>query len=733
MMTTNVRNMRSIVTASSAVLVALLAVVVMLSAVSGVSADKSTTTTYETTKYVDEYNSGYYGEEYKSGYYPKYKWWAPWTWKYSSNKYNDNKYDSGYDSGYSKYGSGYSKYDSKYGVGPYYGKQYEQDEHYPCDTFYPKPKWYSPFTWKYRKYAKFDYYSGPCEVKKEEHCLPFWGKDLPDDASEATWYTVTYASGGGGCHSTETQYFYAKSEAHGLTFTLTNYYYNNEKWVCAIDDISRKSAICTMAGHFGGSYSTPEKCILTFKTHQKGGKCIPHHMALDCGKPPYVETSKFSKIDYRDIPHKDIIQQDLEECNTCDKSTLLSLGGTKYTSCDPEPFENRTITLGRIGGDIRDVLSGDPTNVTITSFPCITTSSQSVDFDFGFSQFRNLAEVRFANWVTGPDGPTVFEDRTVFEFADFGGQSSLTSIYAPRLTGNPNLEVTISSNPVLAKVDLCALKEAGEIDILGNPELVDVKLSELTTLSASIRIHNNPNLTSVDLSALKEAGEIDIGDNPNLAKVDLSALKEAGEIDIFANFNLAKVDLSALKEAGEIDIIGNRELVNVKLSELTTVTSAFEIDNNDGLEQLSLPKLRTTNSLEIIFNENLVGISMPVLETSSNRFWVYLNPALQTLCAPNLVDGGSVCIGDEDGGSGFAGQPSLDAHLSSLVTGTFNGVFAFCYGSGTNPPPNQLNATTVCGVVPDGLFTTAGCSVTSKACKNPKNTKNTKKEKKNKP
>ena len=62
----------------------------------------------------------------------------------------------------------------------------------PSRTPKDKPKWYSPFTWKYRKYAKFDYYSGPCEVKKEEHCLPFWGKDLPDDASEATWYTVTY-------------------------------------------------------------------------------------------------------------------------------------------------------------------------------------------------------------------------------------------------------------------------------------------------------------------------------------------------------------------------------------------------------------------------------------------------------------------------------------------------------------------------------------------------------------
>lgn len=203
----------------------------------------------------------------------------------------------------------------------------------------------------------------------------------------------------------ETQYFYAKSEAHGLTFTFTNYYYNNEKWVCAIDDISRKSAICTMAGYFGGSYSTPEKCILTFKTHQKGGKCIPHHMKLDCGKPPYVETSKFSKIDYRDIPHKDIIQQDLEECNTCDKSTLLLLGGTKYTSCDPEPFEGKeTIFLFDIATDITENLSGDPADVTVVSFPCMTDSSQQVDFNFGFGQLLKLEEVRFANWVTGPDG-----------------------------------------------------------------------------------------------------------------------------------------------------------------------------------------------------------------------------------------------------------------------------------------------------------------------------------------
>ena len=87
---------------------------------------------------------------------------------------------------------------------------------------------------------------------------------------------------------------------------------------------------------------------------------------------------------------------------------------------------------------------------------------------------------------------------------------------------------------------------------------------------------------------------------------------------------------------------------------------------------------------------------------------VYRNPALQTLCAPNLTDGGSrddafggVCIGDEND------QPSLDADLSSLVTGTFTSGFPFCYGGGTQPP---LEAEKVCGVVPDGLFTTEGCS-----------------------
>mmetsp|Transcript_5415 Transcript_5415/g.13658 ORF Transcript_5415/g.13658 Transcript_5415/m.13658 type:complete len:120 (+) Transcript_5415:3-362(+) len=35
----------------------------------------------------------------------------------------------------------------------------------------------------------------------------------------------------------------------------------------------------------------------------------------------------------------------------------------------------------------------------------MTDSSQEVDFPFfGFGELPNLAEVRFANWVTGPDG-----------------------------------------------------------------------------------------------------------------------------------------------------------------------------------------------------------------------------------------------------------------------------------------------------------------------------------------
>ena len=80
---------------------------------------------------------------------------------------------------------------------------------------------------------------------------------------------------------------------------------------------------------------------------------------------------------------------------------------------------------------------------------------------------------------------------------------------------------------------------------------------------------------------------------------------------------------------------------------------------------------------------------------------IFDNPALQTLSAPNLVDGGSVCIGDD------INQPSLDADLSSLVTGSFAG-FSPCYGR-TDPFTNQLNATTVCGKEVNGLFSDFGC------------------------
>jgi len=84
-------------------------------------------------KGVDSYNK--YGDSYKYGskYYP---------WK---------DYD-GYYSKWSK--SYYSKYDS----GSYYG-----DYGYECGTYYPKYKFWSPKTWKFRKYSKFDYYSGDCD------------------------------------------------------------------------------------------------------------------------------------------------------------------------------------------------------------------------------------------------------------------------------------------------------------------------------------------------------------------------------------------------------------------------------------------------------------------------------------------------------------------------------------------------------------------------------------------
>ena len=64
-----------------------------------------------------------------------------------------------------------------------------------------------------------------------------------------------------------------------------------------------------------------------------------------------------------------------------------------------------------------------------------------------------------------------------------------------------------------------------------------------------------------------------------------------------------------------------------------------------------------------------------------------------------------MCIGKE--------QPDLDADLSSLVTGSLNRFGACLYDM-----TNRIDAATVCGVDPDGLFSTLGCP--SKACKKSK-------------
>ena len=74
-----------------------------------------------------------------------------------------------------------------------------------------------------------------------------------------------------------------------------------------------------------------------------------------------------------------------------------------------------------------------------------------------------------------------------------------------------------------------------------------------------------------------------------------------------------------------------------------------------------------------------------------------------------------MCIGKEqdDDDQNIAGQPDLDADLSSLVTGSLNSFGACLYDM-----TNRIDAATVCGVDPDGLFSTLGCP--SKACKKSK-------------
>ena len=142
---------------------------------------------------------------------------------------------------------------------------------------------------------------------------------------------------------------------------------------------------------------------------------------------------------------------------------------------------------------------------------------------------------------------------------------------------------------------------------------------------------------------------------------------------------LTTVDLSALKAAGSVEV------------RLTLFTFVFLF-----LVFCVFFHNKSYHSLRIKFTHSLFFPTKLQLQTKQQ---IFDNPALQTLSAPNLEVGGSVCIGDD------MNQPLLDADLSSLVTGVFSG-FSVCYGSGGDPP---LAAPTVCGVVPNGLFTTEGC------------------------
>ena len=86
---------------------------------------------------------------------------------------------------------------------------------------------------------------------------------------------------------------------------------------------------------------------------------------------------------------------------------------------------------------------------------------------------------------------------------------------------------------------------------------------------------------------------------------------------------------------------------------------------------------KSYHALRIKFTHSLFFPTKLQLQTKQQ---ILNNPALQTLSAPNLVDGGFVCIGNE------SNQQSLDADLSSLVTGSFSGFSdGVCYG-GTDPP-----------------------------------------------
>ncbi|XRA99871.1 hypothetical protein NFJ02_08g135710 [Pycnococcus provasolii] len=236
-------------------------------------------------------------------------------------------------------------------------------------------------------------------------------------------------------------------------------------------------------------------------------------------------------------------QQDFEQCGrtfdtACDGRSLL-VRGKRYINCSPTPFVDEEgqndeenlpppppgqldgqITLPNIANDVT-ALNGNPSDVTVVSFPCVTTSSQSVDLNNLLNDnpatpsdfLPNLARVRFANWATGPEN--VFYVRYM---------PALKRIYAPRLEGTSNLNVLIEANLKLTKVISPLLESAGDVRIYQNPELVKFKLPALTTVQQTFQIRDNLKLTKVISPLLKTAAVVDISFNENLANIDLSAL-----------------------------------------------------------------------------------------------------------------------------------------------------------------------------------------------------------------
>ena len=102
-----------------------------------------------------------------------------------------------------------------------------------------------------------------------------------------------------------------------------------------------------------------------------------------------------------------------EGCGSCDNPELRyltvvssseNLTTTKYTNCGSEPFSD-PITLEDINSDITTLLSGtlnqctDTNDVSVVSFPCMTDSSLSVDFNDP-NALPSLQKIRFANLKT---------------------------------------------------------------------------------------------------------------------------------------------------------------------------------------------------------------------------------------------------------------------------------------------------------------------------------------------